>query len=180
MGLRTKATRWSKLFIMLAVASAMLWQLPSCGGGGSPSEPAPVTTTTTTTTTTSTTTTTTTTTTSTTTTTTTTLPSVSYANVHPIWSAQGCTGCHGSGNRLDLSGSAASVCATIRNGTDRSGGQYLDNPGCSVNGSSIIGVPATGLRPDGTGHPGGTNQCFGSGASCRQTILAWCTAGAAC
>jgi hypothetical protein len=108
------------------------------------------------------------------------MAAVSYANVHPIWQAQGCTGCHGSGNRLVLTASSSSVCGTIRNGTDRSGGQYLDNPSCSVNGSAIIRVPGTGQLPSGSSHPGGTNQCFGSSGSCRQTILAWCAAGAGC
>jgi hypothetical protein len=104
----------------------------------------------------------------------------SYANVHRFWSARGCTGCHTAGNRLVLSGSASAVCPTIRNGTDRSGGQYLDDPACSANGSSIIRVPATGRRPNGSSHPGGTNPCFGSGGTCGQTILAWCAAVAGC
>jgi hypothetical protein len=155
------------------------------GGCGSPTTPPPPTTTTSTstttttssTTTTSTTSTTTSTTSTTTTTTTTTLPA-GYAPVHPLWASRGCTACHITNTRLDLSGGSANTCTTVRNGSDRAGGQYLDNPLCSES-SSIISVPASGRAGNGP-HPGGTDNCFGASGSCRATILAWCSSGAAC
>lgn len=173
---QTRAALFTRHLVRLAVVGALLCPLPSCGGGttGGPA-PVPGTTlaptTTTTTTTTSTTT---------TTTTTTTQPPASYANVHPLWAARGCTACHVPPNRLVLNAASASVCTTIRNGTDAGGGQYLDNPTCSANGSSVIRVSATGLLANNMGHPGGVDACFAAGGSCREPILAWCAAAAGC
>ena len=171
------------------VVSLILAATQGACGGGSPTTP-PTTTTSTTSTTTSTTSTTTTSTTSTTTTSTTstttttttsTLPRVGYAAVHQIWSGRGCTGCHtGSQNRLNLSGGATATCAIVTSGQDVAGGQYLNEPTCTAGGSSIVSVPATGMRPNGQAHPGGTDTCFGSGGTCRTEILAWCSQGANC
>jgi hypothetical protein len=104
----------------------------------------------------------------------------SYTLVHPIWANRGCTGCHTAGNRLNLSGGANVTCSIVSNGTDGAGGQYLDNPTCSVTGSSILRVPSNGLRPNGAAHPGGTDACFAAGGACRRDILAWCAAGGNC
>jgi hypothetical protein len=157
--------------------------LPACGGGptgGSSPPPATTTTTTsTTTTTTSSTTSTTTATTTTTTTTTTTVPSVSYAVIHPLWTARGCVSCHTAANRLNLSAGANPVCTNLRDGTDRQGMQYLDNPGCTAT-SAILRVPATGLLTNNTNHPGGTDSCFSNGGTCQRDILSWCRGGAEC
>ena len=106
------------------------------------------------------------------------MPAGSYDLVHPLWGSHGCTDCHVPNSRLNLSGGSAS-CGIVRDGTDIAGGQYLNNPLCS-NASSILSVPAGGVRPDNTLHPGGKDGCFASNSMCSQTILAWCRAGAAC
>jgi hypothetical protein len=105
------------------------------------------------------------------------MPSLSYAVIHPFWTARGCTSCHTAANRLNLSGGPNAVCSTLRDGTDRQGAQYLDNPACT-SGSSIIRVPATGLLTN-SNHPGGTDSCFGANGNCSRDILAWCRGGAA-
>jgi hypothetical protein len=107
------------------------------------------------------------------------MPAATYAQVHPLWAGRGCTGCHTGNNRLVLSGNSGDTCTVVRNGMDSGGGPYLDNPLCTAGGSSIIAVPATGQRPGGTAHPGGTDSCFGGNGLCRQTVLAWCSAGGA-
>jgi hypothetical protein len=168
----------------------LLWLalLPACGGGPTGgSSPPPATSTTTTTSTTSTTTsttsttvaTTTTTTSTTTSTTTTTQPSLSYAVIHPLWTSRGCTSCHTAANRLNLSAGPNAVCSTIRDGSDRQGVQYLDNPGCTGN-VAILRVPGTGLLTNNTNHPGGVDSCFGNNGNCQRDILAWCRGGAGC
>jgi hypothetical protein len=72
------------------------------------------------------------------------------------------------------------VCTTIRSGRDRQGGEYLDNPACSLAGSSIVRVSSTGLLPAGGPHAGASDGCFGAGGSCRETLFAWCSGGATC
>ena len=108
------------------------------------------------------------------------MPQATYAIVHPIWNSRNCNDCHVAANRLNLSGGVAATCGVVRNGQDAAGGQYLDNPTCSVNGSAILRVPSTGQRPNGSPHPGGTDNCFAAGGACRRDILAWCSGGAGC
>jgi hypothetical protein len=171
----------SRAFAVVATLAALAFAA-SCRAPVGPSSPttsttttvvAPTTTTAATTTTTTGGTTTTTGGTTTTTTTTTTTAGIDYASqIHPQWDKENCTQCHDSGNPLNLSGSPTETCNAIaaRDGSNTD----LVITGAGADGSLLIRKPAL----DGVTHAGGALPCFGKGASCFVTTLAWLTAGA--
>jgi hypothetical protein len=100
---------------------------------------------------------------------------INYANqVHPIWSAQGCTagGCHSGGPPPNLSGSAGDSCTSISNRDASNSSLIITGGGAS--GSQIITKP----QPSGIGHAGGGFACFNPGGNCYNTVLAWLQQGA--
>jgi len=95
------------------------------------------------------------------------------ADVHPIFTARTCTGCHGASGGLDLSGAAATVHAALFTGGNS--GSAVDL-GTAAN-SLILTKP---LDPGQGGTPHGGGAIFGTTADADyQTILAWILQGAA-
>ena len=96
-----------------------------------------------------------------------TVPVVSYAtDVHPIWSARGCTNCHGNAGGLTLSGNAAASFLEVID---------LVDLGTPAN-SEILTKPLAPAQ-GGVNHNGGTYFATTSDVD-YQTILAWITQGA--
>lgn len=93
---------------------------------------------------------------------------LSYAtDIHPIWQARSCTGCHGSSGGLTLSGNASASYTELFETASR---VILATPAQSL----ILRKPAT----INTSHGGGTFFPSTSDAD-YQKILTWITQGAA-
>lgn len=89
------------------------------------------------------------------------------ASIHPFWSSQACTACHGASHpSLNLTGSAADVYDRVR--------QF---PRVDTNdpAESLI---LTKPQPGTVAHGGGDFNCFSPGNNCYDTILHWISEGA--